>query len=369
MTSVPSWLIRFLRARGEIHVVAGPTAGSLRVGVRGGRVVGFRVQAESRLSGEKAAGYAARFSTGITTRGRVLLATNRLTEHARLALRKNGISWVERDTGVCYLHAQGLLIDLRRPPDGGETVAPATGIERPTRLRGRSGVVVETLLLHWARHRGPVALSDIAAGSGVSAQLASRVLRRLTADGLLRAEGTKPRRRWSVEDAPAILDRWADEERPAEQATGLYVWAPSPRELHAKLVKLSASGLRWALGGVSAANRYAPSLTAEPVPEVWIPADVPAAQVAEVLGGELVESGASLRVLQTAGDPALRHAAPRLAGPDRDPPFGAGEATLLVSAPRAFVEARAAAGRGPDVAANVRRLFLASTDSTAQGPN
>lgn len=369
MTSVPSWLVRFLRARGEIEVVVGPTAGSLRVGVAGGRAVGFRVQAESRLSVEKAADHAARFSTGFAAGGLVLLATNRLTEQARLALRKNGISWVERDTGVCYLHARGLLIDLRRPPDGGETVTRARGLERPTQFRGRSGVVVETLLLHWARHGGPVALSDIAAGSGVSVQLASRVLRRLTADRLLRAQGTKPRRRWSVEDAPAILDRWADEERTAEHSTGLYVWTPSLRELHSRLVKLSESGLRWALGGVSAANLYAPSLTAEPVPEVWIPADVPAAKVAEVLGGELVESGASLRILQTAGDPALRHAAPRPAAPDRDPPFGAGEATLLVSAPRAFVEARAAAGRGPDVAANVRRLFLASTDSTARGPN
>ena len=369
MTSVPSWLIRFLRATGEIYVVVGPTAGFLRVGVKGGRAERFLVQAESRLSVEKAAGYAARFSTGITTRGRVLLATNRLTDRARLALRKHGISWVERDTGVCYLRARGLLIDLRRPPDGGETVARATGLERPTQLRGRSGVVVETILLLWARHRGPMALSDIAAGSGVSAQLASRVLRRLTADGLLRAEGTKPRRRWSVEDAAAILERWADEERPAEHARGLYVWAPSPRELLAKLVKLSASGLRWALGGVSAANLYAPSLTAEPEPEVWIPADVPAAHVAEVLGGELVASGASLRILQNAGDPALRHAAPRPAAPGWDPHVGAGDATLLVSAPRAFVEARASAGRGPDVAANVRRLFLASTDSTAQGPN
>jgi hypothetical protein len=351
-------------------VVVGATPDALRVKVAGGGpAVRFLVRSEPRLSGEGAARIAADSSTGRAGAAILLLAANGITEDARHVLRSAGVSWVERDTGVCYLRARGLLVDRGRPSgEGGATRKSPKGLERRTQLRGRSGLVVESLLLAWATDRGSVALGDMAGASGVSRQLASRVLRRLTADDLLKTEGERPRRRWRVEDAAVILDRWADEERgAAEQSTGLYVWSPSIRALHAKLTELPRSGLRWALGGVSAANLYAPMLTGDPLPDVWIPADVPAESVARILGGEVVSSGANLRLRQSPGDPALHHVAPKVVVTSRDPAGDTALTLMLVSVPRAYVEARSAAGRGPEVAQHLRRVFLGGAGAEESG--
>lgn len=344
-------------------MVPGPRPDSLRVRVAGGQAVRFRVMAHARLSQERALSLPGRWSGGGSGGGSVLIATNRLTEEARAVLRRKGVSWVERDTGVGYLHERGLLIDLRPPHREERSVPRIKGIERPARLRGRSGLVIETLLLQWANHWDSIALADIAAASNVSKQLASRVLRRLEAGNLLRAVGSGPRKTWSVIDASAILDKWADEERTTpEYSAGLYVWTRSQRDLYSKVLKISGLGVRWALGGVSAANLHTPTLTTEAIPEVWIPAEVAPEKVADQLGGEIVSTGANIRLMQASGDLALHHATPKAAPPNLPSSVEGGQGLMLVSIPRAYIEARAASGRGPDVAQNVRRMFLSSAN-------
>jgi hypothetical protein len=173
-------------------------------------------------------------------------------------------------------------------------------------------------------------------------------------------------------DAAAILDLWAEEERvEPEQQAMVYLWMRSPRELPIKLRAIPNLKARWAVGGVTAANLYAPTLTADPIPDVWVSSDVPFEKVADVLRGEIVPTGANLRLMQTGGDPALHHAGTlgsSMLRPNADE--GEERDLIVVSGPRAYVEARASTERGPEVAQNVRALILGRTDSnTARGPS
>jgi len=351
---VPLWLLRSLRARDGVEAILGPKAGRLTVRVSGGPAVHFIVITEPRLSEERVG----RLQVHAGGQRRVLLATNRATEEVRSTLRRKKVSWAERDTGVLYLCARGLLVDLQQTQAGQRSIKPSGTLERPTQLRGKSALVVETLLLEWADGRASIALGDVAQTARVSRQLASRVLRRLQNENLLIATGKKRRgKAWTIADTGGILDRWADEERTEpEHSVGLYVWTRSGRELSSQLLTLSRLGITWALGGVYAANLYAPTLTADPTPSLWLPADVAVENVARAMGGEIVTTGASVILQQTSGDPALNarrvlHVTQQ--GPEA-PEF------FVVSPPRAYVEARASSGRGPDVAQNLRQHFLGS---------
>jgi hypothetical protein len=103
------------------------------------------------------------------------------------------------------------------------------------------------------------------------------------------------------------------------------------------------------------------------MPDVWIPADTPPETIARILGGEVVSSGANLRLLQSPGDPALRHAAPKVVVTNRDPAVEAALTLMLVSVPRAYVESRSATGRGPEVAQHLRRVFLGGAGAEESG--
>jgi len=354
---VPFWLLRLLRARDGVEAVPGPKPGRLEVRVSGGPAVHFTVITEPRLTEERAR----RLRGHAGGKRPVLLATNRATEEVRSTLRRKNVSWAERDTGVLYLCARGLLVDLRQTQAVQRSIKPGGALERPTQLRGRSALVVETLLLDWADGRTSITLGDVATTARVSRQLASRVLRRLESETLLTATGKKRRgKAWTIADAGAILDRWAEEERTdPEHSVGLYVWTRSARELSSRLLVLSRLGIIWALGGVYAANLYAPTLTADPTPSLWLPADVAVERVARAVGGEIVTTGASVNILQTSGDPALnaRRVLPVTQHVPEAPEL------FVVSPPRAYIEARASSGRGPDVAQNLRLQFLARVHS------
>jgi len=62
----------------------------------------------------------------------------------------------------------------------------------------------------------------------------------------------------------------------------------------------------WALGGTAAANLYAPTLTINPDPAVWIDSRVSASEVAHLLDGELVEKGSNLQLWQSGREAMLR---------------------------------------------------------------
>lgn len=323
---------------------------------RGGRASFFRVRCIPVLSMERAR----ELSDSMRAQGAsssfagVLVATRQLAESTRTILRSAGVSWVERLTGVCRLVGPGLLIEVRDKKGR----ARGTGVLVRGRLRDRSGWLPEHIL-----DAGPcerILLTDVAKQAGISPALASRLLRRLTELKILETQGAGPRRWWSLADAGALLDLWSNEERdkPA-QTTGLYVWSRSAAALYERLPELTAVGMNWALGGAAATNLWAPTLTTYPDPAVWVPASIPASEVAKTLGGDIVEKGANLQVWQSHGDIGLRHARDwRGATADRAHLPG----LRLVSRPRAYLEGLRGNGRSAEVAQKLREnLFKHDT--------
>lgn len=350
----PSWLLRLLRSLDEIQ--AEPTLESADVDIRvlGGQLVRFSVIAEPLVSGERASAIVEQLRGSATAHP--LLATKRLSARSRTILREAGVSWIERETGYCRLVAPGLLVETTiRSPSGDLAESDARhprGKGPPALLRGRSGLLAETVL---ARAPGEVLrLRAIADAAGLSAALVSRLFDRLTRLGILAARGRGPNKRWALHDPGALLDRWGKEEREApEEITGISIWSRTPAEImHRVATTLNEHEIRYAFGGVTAANLHRPTLTVAPTPELWIPADLSARDVARRLGGEVVASGASIRIWQTRGDTALHHATQHSTA-DRDV-----LAPLSVVTPyRAYVEAHRAPGRGADVAEALRRTF------------
>lgn len=351
---ISPWILRQLRAVPELQVIV-PVQDTDRhprveLGAGKGPTVSFELLEIRLLSEERVR---ALLETVRDAEARLLIATTRLALRTRTILRDAGLSWLERDTGRCRLYAPGLLVDVVLHPDlDRDHVTGKRARPRPAapKLRDRSGLIAEALLLR--AHEDSVTLTELAETTHLSRGLVSRLFARLTELGLLEAHGKGPHKTWLLSDPGALLDLWAAEERTTpEEVTGLSVWSRAPDELLDRLISLDAQQFPYALGGAAAANLYAPTLTVTPQPDVWILADTPAAKLAKQLGGEVVESGANVRVLQSAGDVALRLAQTL---PSK---HSQGRGLITVSAYRAYVEARAAAGRGPETADALRRVL------------
>jgi hypothetical protein len=224
------------------------------------------------------------------------------------------------------------------------------------RLRDKSGLFAE-VLLNWGLGER-FAVGDIARRASVSLGLASRILKRLTELKIVLRGGRGPVGFWQLADPGALLDLWCAEERARPSVSkGLYVWSRSPAALYEKLSKLQLDA-EWALGGVGAANIYAPTLTVYPDPVVWVSERMPAEQVAIALGGEVVDSGANMHLWQSAGDIPLRQAV--TAGAADDPISPNFNRLRLVSRPRAYIETVATPGRAAEVAQGLRNQLLST---------
>jgi hypothetical protein len=297
-------------------------------------------------------------------------------------MAKAGASWVERRTGMVHLEADGIYVhDTAPTPEvlNQREQAQDAGLKRPTRLRGLSGRCAEALLLQSTSHHDDgfvtISPSELGGLAAVSIPLASAVLRRLESVGAMTAErGTQRARSYRLIHPAQVLDLWSEEEAFTNANTTLaYVWAPSFPQLLQRLSRLNDSIPAWAIGGETAANLYAPTLTTDPAVTIWIPDATPAEDVANALGGRVVTSGANMTIRQLARDPWARFRRPtstrsnsnknldeiaRLAldsttivpGIDRLP------ALWLVSKPRAIVEAaREGRGRSEEVADAARQ--------------
>ncbi len=281
-----------------------------------------------------------------------LIATRQLGDQTRELLRKSEISWVEELTGVCHLTGRGLLIDTRVRDDSERKKRSAV----QAKLRARSGLVVENIVTFF-RHE-PILIKTVASRAKVSPALVFRVLWRLSRLNLLDVHGSGPNRYWKLTEIGGVLDLWGAEEEPPERITNLYVWSRSPQDLLRKLPELDRLNHRWAVGGTAAANLYAPTLTSDPEPTVWVDARLPAREIASALGGEVVDKGSNLRIWQSGDNLSLN-----LATVGEDSKSSASEVASnlrIVSRARAYIEAVTAEGRGPEVAQNLRERILAS---------
>ncbi len=334
----------------EVHPGSEPD--SLSVSVNAGRRANFEVLSISVLSQEKADELVRLWqdSAHSASRRNRLIATQYLSSATRELLRENGISWIEERTGICRLVAPGLLVDVKLEGTGQKESAIRA------RLRDRSGLVAEILLLNLLHKE--IRLANLAKQAHVSAALASRVLTRLSKLELLDTHGAGPQRFWKVSNAGGLLDLWATEEQSGAQTTGLYVWSRSPQELLRKIPQLNQLNGRWALGGTAAANLYAPTLTTFPDPSIWIESHFSTRQVASVLGGEVVDMGANLQILQSKGNLAFDNAT--LWVPNSSEADFPIQDLRIISRPRAYIETVNAGGRGPEVAQSLRQRIISN---------
>lgn len=245
-----------------------------------------------------------------------LYLTPALTEEFRRRLAFHRYSWIEADGATIHLDVPPYFIHVndrggdyrpdRLPSDERrESNAP----ERPSRLTGRTAVGAEALIHWWHIERTypgtlpPLTQKALVAVSGIAGPLAWRLLHRLEGMQVLTAERATVRtHRWRIRHIEPLVRAWANEEREPTRSATAYVYARHSGELLSKLARLTPHALTWALGGMSAANCYAPTLTADPMPVVWVPAHERFDDIAKAMGGDIVDSGANVIFKQTAKD-------------------------------------------------------------------
>jgi Mn-dependent DtxR family transcriptional regulator len=339
--NVEDWIVRRLRDAGGIKVERRGKV-DLMLSALDGPPVAIELKKMHRLTEDEVKHFVQQEASR-QARVRTVVATRRLTPAARARLKQAGLSWIEYATGRVHIRAPGLAIDL--PEDGGfERDSGATGSSLSVPgLAGKAGLVVEALLL-LARESDWVKQPDVARLAGVTQAWASKVLKSLVAAGAVTMKGAGPKKEWRM-DSASLLDLWEqDGGTKPEIVTGLYVWARHESDLLHKIRTLHEEGLRYAIGGVVAADLYEPTLTSRPKPEVWLAASVSPSEVAEALKGEIVPSGSNLVLWQTSGDPALR--------------LSQEDGLRLVSKPRAYVESTWGKGRAADVAEKLRQSVI-----------
>jgi hypothetical protein len=227
----------------------------------------------------------------------LLLIAGESTAESRAILRRHGVALVD-GLGNAHVEVPGLLLHLEGPSRG-----RAYGRARPPRLAGKAGVIAQALLLHPDR---PWHIKDLAKEATVSAGLAHRVLDRLETESIVATEGTGPKTVRKVVDSTALLDLWAEEEKSRPTRTPGYVLAQTPRQLIEKVATgLERAEINHALTGAAAASLIAPFVTALPIVEVWVTAIAAPDSLQRHIGGEQVQEGANVIVLQQNDDTPL----------------------------------------------------------------
>lgn len=264
----------------------------------------------------------------------VLLVAGETTAEARDILRREGVG-VADGLGYAHIELPGLLIHL----DGRQGHEQA----RPVRLSGKAGVAAQALLREPERDWQ---VQQVADRAGVSLGLAHRVLARLTAEGVVAAEGTGRYRVRRVISPGALLDLWAEESTYRPVRTNAYLLAQSPRQLAGQLGGgLGRAGIGYALTGAAGASLVAPFITAVPVAEVWVAASAAPEQLYTAAGAEPVADGHNVAFLQVRDDTPLAF---------REEAAGLWVASRF----RLFADLRESPRRGREQADNLRREVI-----------
>src|SRR5207253_9395144 len=149
----------------------------------------------------------------------LLLIADETTAEARAILEDHGIGVID-GLGHVHLELPGLLLHL----EGRRHKQRA----RPTRLKGKAGIVAQALLLHPDR---AWQVQDLARQAGVSLGLTHRVLTRLGQEEVITAQATGPSRVRRLTNPTALLDLWAEESVERPTRTSGYHLAQTPQQL------------------------------------------------------------------------------------------------------------------------------------------
>lgn len=244
-------------------------------------------------------------------RGLLLYATPTLRPALRKSMAAKRLSWIERSGAVHLDYAPYFIHDVPHDEDPADesTAGRPDGEQRPAKLVGNSGTCAEAILLWWLVTRSrpdelpALTQTTLAGACGVTPPLAGRVLHRLESLDALVPERTGKRTvAWRITNPERVLETWVREDRPSLRVTRLYLYARHAGEMREKLARLAAAGHPCALGGVAAANTYAPTLTADPIPTVWIADHRVPVEAAHDVGAEIVNEGSNLVFWQAAKD-------------------------------------------------------------------
>jgi Transcriptional regulator, AbiEi antitoxin, Type IV TA system len=226
---------------------------------------------------------------------RLLLIADETTAEARSILSEHGIAVID-SLGNAHIELPGLLLHLQ----GDRRKARNTP---PSSLSYKTGTVAQALLLAPER---AWQVKDLAERARVSGSLAHRVLARLDREGITSTEGVGPRRVRHVTDPTALLDLWAEEDRPQATRISGHLLARSPRQLIEKLGKhLTDDSIQYAISGAGAASMLAPFVSAVPVVDVWVTANATPDDLFSAAGAEPVENGQNIVFLQTKNNSPL----------------------------------------------------------------
>ncbi len=129
-----------------------------------------------------------------------VVVAREMTDGAREFLAAEGIGSID-GLGNIRLTLPGLIMRITGEP------RPKRGYP-PTRLSGRSSLVVQAMLLDAER---PWRVIDLAQRAGVAVGLAHRVLRRLDVEGVVESHGAGPAKTRRLANPAALLDLWAEE--------------------------------------------------------------------------------------------------------------------------------------------------------------
>jgi hypothetical protein len=228
----------------------------------------------------------------------LLLIAGQTTSEARDILQKHGVAVVD-GLGNAHIELPGLVYHLagqRKPPKN-------TATARPTRLRGKAGIVVQALLLHPEREWQ---VGELAGESRVSPGFAHRVLARLEREGIVIRKGDGPRRLRRLADPTALVDLWAEENADRTTRTRAYLLEQTTRRLIKELGHGLVRGeVGHAITGAAAGSLVAPFVTAVPVVEVWVESAIAANQLHELTGADPVPEGHNVVFLQAKHDAPL----------------------------------------------------------------
>jgi IclR-like helix-turn-helix domain-containing protein len=231
----------------------------------------------------------------------VIAIAEETTADARRILADHGIGVVD-GLGNTDLRLPGLWMHLEGHPERDRFGAPSDTAPK-TRLSGKTGVAAQALLLEpergWKVHA-------LATRADISRGLAHRMLVRLEDEGLVRAEGSGPRKVRVLTDRGGLLDLLVEETAVRPLKTPAFRLAQSPKALIRDVAKaLEGKGVDYALTGAGAASLVAPFISAVPIVEVWVSAYLMADRVLDEFGMEKVETGQNIELLQANDDGPL----------------------------------------------------------------
>ena len=224
-----------------------------------------------------------------------VVIARKMTDRACEILGAEGIGSID-GLGNIHLNLPGLIMRITGEPRPKR--APP-----PTRLSGKSSLVVQAMLLDAER---PWRVTDLAKRAGVSVGLAHRVLQRLDEEGVVESDGAGPNKTRHLANPAALLDLWAEEHRDRPLRRPAFLLAPTDRNLSDALCdRLETTAIDYALTGGAAVARIAPLVTNVAVAEVWLEATADPSAVCEDLGALEVASGPNVVFLQEPGDAPL----------------------------------------------------------------